>query len=125
MASHLKVTLEHHLDRRFHVIKHGAGRRPAAVRYANFNLRYRDPKLGGKRVRVSLDVRDLTAALEARQKKELELNAVPAERKPKRTLQRAADEYLAETKGNSAFRALVKIAWPRWRELPADQLRFA
>jgi integrase len=52
--------------------------------------------LDGKRVRVTLDVIDLLAALEARRRKESELNAVPVDRKLKRTLQRAADEYLAE-----------------------------
>jgi hypothetical protein len=98
MASHIKVTLEHHVSKRYYAIRHGAGRRPAAVTYGKFNLRYRDPNLDGKRVRVSLDVRDMTAALDARRTKELELNAVPAERKPKRTLQRAADQYLAEIK---------------------------
>jgi integrase len=98
MAEHIKVTLEHHVNRRYHAIKHGAGRRPATVTYGNFNLRYRDPKLDRKRVRMSLDVRDLTSALEARREKEFELNAVPAESTPKRTLRRAADEYLAEIK---------------------------
>ena len=49
MAEHIKVTLEHHLNRRYHAIKHGAGRRPAAVTYGKFNLRYRDPMLDGKR----------------------------------------------------------------------------
>ena len=98
MAEHIKVTLEHHLNRRYHAIKHGAGRRPAAVTYGKFNLRYRDPMLDGKRMRVTLNVIGLIAALEARRKKESELNAIPAERKPKRTLQRAADEYLAEIK---------------------------
>ena len=33
MAKHIKVSLEHHLNRRYHAIKHGAGRRPAAVTY--------------------------------------------------------------------------------------------
>jgi len=79
MAEHIKVTLEHHLSRRYHAIKQGAGRRPAAVTYGKFNLRYCDPKLGGKRVRVPLDGKDLTAALEARREKELDLNAASRE----------------------------------------------
>jgi hypothetical protein len=61
MAKHIKVTLEHRVNRRYHAIKHGAGRRPSAVTYGKFNLRYRDPKQGGKRVRVLLDVKDLPA----------------------------------------------------------------
>ncbi len=52
MAEHIKVTLEHHVNRRNHAIKHGAGRRPTAVTYGKFNLRFRDPKLDGKGVRV-------------------------------------------------------------------------
>jgi hypothetical protein len=47
MAEHIKVTLEHHLNRRYHAIRYGAGRRPAAVIYGKFNLRYRDPMLDG------------------------------------------------------------------------------
>jgi len=47
-------------------MKHGPGRRPAAVTDGNFNLRYRNPHLGGKRVRVTLEVSGLSAALEAR-----------------------------------------------------------
>jgi len=39
MAEHIKVTLEHHLSRRYHPIKQGAGRRPAAVTYGKLNLR--------------------------------------------------------------------------------------
>jgi hypothetical protein len=100
LAEHIKVTLEHHFNRRYHSIKQGPGRRPSAVAYGNFNLRYRDPQLGGKRVRVTLDVSGLTAALEARRKKEMELNALPAERKVTCTLQRVADKYLAEIQCN-------------------------
>ncbi|MGB0011454.1 MAG: hypothetical protein WBQ03_07595 [Candidatus Sulfotelmatobacter sp.] len=40
----------------------------------------------------------MTAALEARGKKEVELNALPVERKVTPTLQRIADKYLAEIK---------------------------
>jgi formate dehydrogenase major subunit len=54
MAEHIKVTLEHHVNRRYHAIKHGAGRRPA-VTYGNFNLRYRDPKLDGKLINLEGD----------------------------------------------------------------------
>jgi hypothetical protein len=69
LAEYIKVTLEHHINRRYHAIKHGPGRRPAAVSYGNFNLRYRDPQLGGRRVRVTLDVSGLAEALETRGKR--------------------------------------------------------
>jgi hypothetical protein len=98
MAKNIKVTLEHHRNRRYHAIKHGAGRRPA-ITYGTFNLRYRDPQLGGKRVRVPLGIRDLTAALAARREKEEELLALPvANRKSRRNIRTIADEYLAEIK---------------------------
>lgn len=48
MAKHIKVSLEHHLNRRYHVISHGRGRRPEIV-YGKFNLRFRQE---GKRVRL-------------------------------------------------------------------------
>jgi hypothetical protein len=92
MAKHIKVTLEHHLGRRYHAIKHGAGRRPTAVTYGKFNLRYRDPKQGGKRVRVLLDVKDLPAALEARRKKEEELHALPVAERSTRRISRTYSE---------------------------------
>lgn len=99
MAQHITVTLEHHLNRRYHTVNCGPGRRPAAVTYGRFNLRFRDPLQNGKRVRVPLDASDLSEAITARRRKEDELNAAPAvERKPRRTLQRVADEYLKEIK---------------------------
>jgi len=99
MAQHITVTLEHHLNRRYHTVNCGPGRRPAAVTYGRFSLRFRDPLQSGKRVRVPLDASDLSEAITARRRKEDELNAAPAvERKPRRTLQRVADEYLKEIK---------------------------
>jgi hypothetical protein len=69
LVEHIRVRLEHHIKKHYHAIKYGPGRRSAAGTYGKFNLRHRDPQLGGKRVRVTLDVSGLTAALEARGKK--------------------------------------------------------
>jgi integrase len=96
MASRIKVTLEHHLNRRYHVIPHGPGRRPV-ISYGSFNLRYRDPQRLGKRTRLPLEANNVTAALDARRSKEAELNATPAVER-KRMLQTVADKYLAEIK---------------------------
>jgi hypothetical protein len=73
MAKHIKVSLEHHLNRRYHVISHGRGRRPE-ITYGKFDLRYRGD---GKHIRLPLESVDLTAALKARSDKEAELNAAP------------------------------------------------
>jgi hypothetical protein len=95
MAGYIKVTLEHHLNRRYHAIKHAAGRRPALT-FGRFNLRYREPKLGGRRIRVPLAAGDLNAALEARRKKEIELRADSSPQRSSRTLTRVAAKFLAE-----------------------------
>ena len=89
MAKHLKVSLEHHLNRRYHVISHGRGRRPEIV-YGRFNLRFRQE---GKRIRLPLESVDLTAALKARSDKEAELNAAPVVER-KGMLQSTIDKYL-------------------------------
>ena len=97
MAQHITVTLEHHLNRRYHTVNCGPGRRPSSVTYGKFNLRYRDPQRDGERVRVPLDTRDLSEAIEARRRKEEELNTTPVgERKSKRMLSNAVTIYLAE-----------------------------
>jgi hypothetical protein len=94
MARYINVTLEHHTDRRYHVINHGRGRRPADTVHGKFNLRYRSE---GKRNRYPLEVADLTAALQARADKEAELNAAPAV-EHKGMLQNAIDNYLVGIK---------------------------
>jgi len=82
MAQHITVTLEHHLNRRYHTVNCGPGRRPSSVTYGRFNLRFCGPLHNGKRVRVPLDTRDLGEAVAARRRKEDELNAVlPVERR--------------------------------------------
>jgi len=60
MAHYFNVSLEHHSNRRYHVINRG--RRPE-VAYGKFNLRFR---CEGKRIRLLLESADLTAALQAR-----------------------------------------------------------
>jgi len=85
MAQHITVTLEHHLNRRYHTVNCGPGRRPSSVTYGKFNLRHRDPQQAGKRVRVPLKTRDLGEAIAERSRKENELNAAAAaERSPGR-----------------------------------------
>jgi len=100
MAQHITVTLEHHLNRRYHTVNCGPGRRPSSVTYGKFNLRYRDPQRDGERARLPLDTRDLSEAIAARRRMEDELNAfLPVERKGKRRmLSKAAADYLAEIK---------------------------
>jgi hypothetical protein len=121
MAQHITVTLEHHLNRRYRAVNCGPGRRPSSMTYGKFNLRFRDPQHNGKRIRVPLDTRDLGEAIAARRKKEEELDATPAvERKPRRTLQRLADEYLKEIKATKK-----KKTWQRPAPIDVTSLRTA
>lgn len=91
----LKVALEHHIQKRYHTISHGPGRR-AAASYGRFGLRY-SPERGAPRLRVPLDTHDLAEALRLRSEKEAELNAV-AVVESGGTLRAAALTYLADIK---------------------------
>jgi hypothetical protein len=51
MAEHIKVTLEHDLNGRYHAIKHGTGRRPAAVSYGKFRTHSRRIECGHSAIR--------------------------------------------------------------------------
>jgi len=95
MAHRVKVTLEHHLNRRYHAVNHGRGRRPADTKYGKFNLRFRHE---GKRIRLPLEATDLSAALQARSDKEEELNAIPVFKRKGVTLDEAINIYLTTRK---------------------------
>jgi hypothetical protein len=92
MARYIKVSLEHHQQRRYHIVNYGRGRRPAETKYGKFNLKFRHE---GKRGRQPLITLEVTAALEARSAKEKELNAAPVVER-KGMLQTISDKYLAD-----------------------------
>jgi hypothetical protein len=52
MARYIKVSLEHHQQRRYQIVNYGRGRRPAETKCGKFNLRFRH---AGKRARQPPD----------------------------------------------------------------------
>jgi hypothetical protein len=107
MARYINVTLEHHSDRRYHVINHGRGRRPADTIHGKFNLRYRSE---GKRIRQPLESADLTSALLARADKEAELNTAPVI-EHKGMLQTTIDRYLTGIQLGRKRKPTKRTAW--------------